>query len=110
MVALCVVVGAAAHAPAAGAQRPPGAARVAGPASISIGGLFGDEDENEPDENEGGSSRADAGPTSFARRTAAHLPSVLVGMLLGAIAALSVASRRRRLRARVRRRRGSMLT
>jgi hypothetical protein len=75
-------------------------------AFIDLGGIFGSADENEPDENESGDdSRAHqhqpAGGQA-GRRSGISPAVVLLAVVLGAIVALFVANRLRRLQVRMR--------
>jgi hypothetical protein len=81
-----------------GLQAPEPAASRAPAALIDLGGIFGNE--NEPDENETDGGRAQQPAQGGSNITAR---GVLLGAAIGAIVALFVASRLRRLRARLRR-------
>lgn len=76
--------------------------RAATPAAfIDLGAIFSG-DENEPDENEAGDEAAGRQQPSQGRRARISLVGVLISAAAGAIAALFVASRLRRLRDRLR--------
>jgi hypothetical protein len=75
-------------------------------AFIDLGGIFGSHDENEPDENEYNDDspahqHQPAGGQAD-QRSGISVPVVLLAVVLGAIVALFVANRVRRLRVRMR--------
>jgi hypothetical protein len=80
-------------------QAPEPAASRAPAAFIDLGGIFGNE--NEPDENESGDGGRAQQPAQGGSNITAR--GLLLGAAVGAIVALFVASRLRRLRARLRR-------
>jgi hypothetical protein len=71
-------------------------------AFIDLGAIFGG-DENEPDENEVGDGDAAQQRPAQGHRSNISVAGVLLSAAVGAIVALFVASRLRRLRARIRR-------
>jgi hypothetical protein len=74
-------------------------------AFIDLGGIFGGDDENETDENEpdeGDPAQHQPAGGQADGRSGIALPVALVGIVLGAIVALFVANRVRRLRLRMR--------
>jgi hypothetical protein len=76
-------------------------ASAAPAAFIDLGAIFSG-DENEPDENEAGDGAGARGGPTEGRRANISIVGVVVSAAVGAIAALFVASRLRRLRARLR--------
>jgi hypothetical protein len=87
------------------AQRAVEAPRSAPVALIDLDRIFGGGDENEPNENEpdeGGPAHHRPAGGQAHGRSGSSLPLVLLGVVLGAVGALFVANRLRRLRVRLR--------
>jgi hypothetical protein len=87
------------------ASRAADAPRGTPAALIDLGGIFGGDDENEADENEpddGSPAHHQPAGGRADRRSGISPPVVLVAVILGAIGALLVSNRVRRLRLRMR--------
>jgi hypothetical protein len=102
LVAICVAL---AGVGTLAAPRPADAPRGMPAAFIDLGGIFGSDDENEADENEpdddSPAHRQPAGGEAD-QRSGISLPVAFLAVVLGAIGALFVANRVRRLRLRMR--------
>jgi hypothetical protein len=87
------------------ASRAADAPRGTPAALIDLGGIFGGDDENEPDENEpddGSPAHDQPAGAKADRGSGISPPLVLLAVVLGAIGALFVANRVRRVRLRMR--------
>jgi hypothetical protein len=98
ILAVCVAVAALAMLSTRMSESRAGAAPAA---FIDLGAIFSG-DENEPDENDAGDGTGARGGPTEGRRASISIVGVLLSAAVGAIAALFVASRLRRLRARLR--------